>query len=182
MIRPSACLAAELARAAGIRLLAFFRPSRQALALLKQGLVHVAGSHLSHAGDEGNAAAVEAELGSGYRLVRVAEWEEGVATASGDRSSLRALVKSKPRWVGREPGSGARQCLDELLGSRPRRAAPPATTAASPKPSAAAGPTPASACALAAEEANLKFLSVRKEAYDLCFADAMDDDPRIRAC
>ena len=55
-------LAGELARTAGIRLLAFFRPSRQALALLKQGLVHVAGSHLSHAATTATPPSCSANL------------------------------------------------------------------------------------------------------------------------
>ena len=114
-------------------------------------------------------------------MLRVAEWEEGVATAGSDRSSLTALVKSKPRWVGREPGSGARQCLDELLGSRPapRRIARDHRGVAE---AIRSGWADAGVCLrIAAEEANLNFRSVRKEAYDLCFADTMQDDPRIRA-
>ncbi len=174
-------LAGELARTSGIRLLAFFRPSRQALALLKNGLVHVAGSHLGHAREAGNATAVERELGTGYRLVRVAEWEEGVATAASDRTSLRALMKSKQRWVARELGSGARQCLDELLGSRPapRRLARDHRGVAD---AIRSGWADAGVCLrIAAEEASLNFLSVRNEAYDLCFAEAIANDPRIRA-
>ena len=41
-------LAAELARAAGVRLLILPRSSRKALELLGQGLVHAAGVHLAH--------------------------------------------------------------------------------------------------------------------------------------
>lgn len=174
-------LARELARSSGVRLLALFRSSRQALALLKQGLVHVAGCHLGHAKDDGNVAAVAAELGPGYTLVRVAEWEEGVATASDDRSSLRSLVRSKPRWIGREVGSGARQCLDELLGSRPA----PRRTARDHRGVTEAirsGWADAGVCLrIAAAEANLNFLTVRQEAYDICFATDAATDPRIRA-
>lgn len=174
-------LARELARSSGIRLLALFRSSRQALALLKQGLVHVAGCHLSHADDDGNMAAVAAELGPGYTLVRVAQWDEGVATSNPERSSLRTLVRSKTRWVGRELGSGARQCLDELLGSRPA----PRRTARDHRGVAEAirsGWADAGVCLrITAEEANLNFLSVRQEAYDLCFDTRQASEPRIQA-
>jgi molybdate-binding protein len=176
-----ALLSAELAREAGIRLIAFSRSSRQALALLRQGLVHIAGLHLSPADKDGNAAAVKAELGMGYRLVRVAQWEEGVATTSDRSLSIRSLVKSRLRWVGREPGSGARECLDELIGQR----AAPRRTARNHRgvvEAVRSGWADAGVCLrLTAEEANLKFLPVREEAYDLCFAEALAADPRIQA-
>lgn len=173
-------LARELARAADIRLLAFFRSSRQALALLKQGLIHVAGLHLSSAGEDGNIAAIQAELQGAYQLVRVVRWEEGVATSGDRNSSISSLVKSRTRWVGREPGSGARQCLDELLGSRPapRRIARDHRGVAE---AVRSGWADAGVCLrLTAEEAGLRFLNVREEAYDLCFADENASDPRIR--
>src|SRR5262249_62146803 len=101
--------------------------SRSALALLGQGLVHVAGLHLGRADGPGeNAAVVKAELGPGYRLLRLARWEEGITFAPGLRlPTVREAVQSSLRWVGREAGSGARQCLDELLSGRrpPRRLA-----------------------------------------------------------
>src|SRR5262249_48653154 len=71
-------LAAELARTAGVRLIALPRPSRTALTLLGQDLLHVAGVHLTRADDPGgNAAIVKKELGAGYNLLRIARWEEG---------------------------------------------------------------------------------------------------------
>jgi putative molybdopterin biosynthesis protein len=106
---------------------------------------------------------------------------EGVATASADRSSLRSLVRSKPRWIGREVGSGARQCLDEILGGR----AAPRRTARDHRGVAEAirnGWADAGVCLrIAAAEAKLNFLTVRQEAYDLCFATDAATDPRIRA-
>ena len=90
-------LATEFSRASGIRLLPLMRSSRAALRLLKQGLVHVAGLHLGPSGTESNAIAVRDELGEGYRLVRVADWEEGVVTPADRKlSSLRAAVAIPP--------------------------------------------------------------------------------------
>src|SRR5262249_37310283 len=116
-----ALLAAEYARATGFRLLPLARSSRQALALLGQGLVHVAGVHFSTREEpDGNLRLVQEILGSGYRLVRVASWQEGLAFGHGSRiSSVGGAMRAKLRWVGREPGSAARECLDALLPNHP---------------------------------------------------------------
>jgi molybdate-binding protein len=90
-------------------------------------------------------------------------------------------VSAGLRWVGRETGSGARQCLDELLGDRP----PPRRLARDHRGVAEAvraGWADAGICLrLAGEEAGLGFLPVREEAYDLCFPATLRDDPRLRA-
>jgi molybdate-binding protein len=94
------------------------------------------------------------------------------------RSVGRAL-RSKLVWVGREPGSGARQCLDELAGNRLR----PRRTARDHRGVAEAvrcGWAEAGICLqLVSEEAGLDFLPVRQEAYDLCFPAAWEADPRM---
>ena len=174
-------LADALARAAGVRLIALTRPSRAALDLLGRGLVHAAGVHLARAGD-GNDAAVREAVGPGYVLLRVARWEEGVAFGPARRlRTVGEAVRSGLRWVGREVGSGARQCLDELLGDRtpPRRQAHDHRGVAE---AVRAGWADAGVCLrLAGEEAGLGFLPVREEAYDLCFPESLADDPRLRA-
>jgi molybdate-binding protein len=108
-----------------VQLIALERTSRTSLTLLGQGLVHVAGVHMASADQPaGNAGVVRSELGLGYCLLRAALWEEGIAVTPSRRlSSVRATLWSGVAWIGRERGSGARQCLDELLG--PGRAAPP---------------------------------------------------------
>jgi molybdate-binding protein/transcriptional regulator with XRE-family HTH domain len=176
-------LVAELARSRGIRLLVLMRSSQQALALLGQDLVHAAGVHLARADSSGgNAAVVRSKLGTGFSCLRIAHWQEGIAVAraSGIRS-IRAARRGKLRWVGREPGSGARQCLDELLESRP----PPRRLARDHRGVAEAvrcGWADAGVCVrLASAEADLEFLQVREEAYDLCFPSSNEMAPRIRA-
>jgi molybdate-binding protein/transcriptional regulator with XRE-family HTH domain len=176
-------LAAELARVGDVRLIAFPRSSRTALSLVGRGLVHVAGIHLSraeHAG--GNAAVVRRELGGGYNLLRVTRWEEGIAFAPGLRlASVRQAVDSNLRWIGREDGSGARQCLDELFGNRrpPRRLASDNRGVAE---AVRSGWADAGVCLrLVSEEAGLDFLPVREEFYDLCFPDRWEGDYRIQA-
>ena len=180
-------LAEALARDAGVRLIALSRSSRSALELLGKGLVHVAGVHLAHVGaDDGNVQAVRGGLGPGYVLFRAARWVEGVAMGSGRAiGTVGEAVRAGLRWVGREPGSGARQCLDELLGDDPR-ARPRRLRLANDHRGVAeairAGWADAGVCLrLAGEDAGLDFLSVREEAYDLCLPDAARDDPRIEA-
>jgi molybdate-binding protein len=176
-------LAEALARTAGVRLVPLLRSSRTALELLRQGLVHVAGIHLTRVGHpSGNIGIVSRELGAGYILLRAARWDEGVAFAAGlGLTSLRAVSRSHLRWIGREPGSAARECLDELLGNR----RPPRRIASDHRAVAEAvrhGWADAGVCLrLVSEEAGLEFLRVRQEVYDLCFAQRSAADPRIRA-
>ncbi len=182
-------LAAALAGASGVRLVALTRSSRAALELLRRGVVHVAGVHLAAAGGgdgggdgEGNAAAVRGALGAGHVLLRAARWEEGVAFGPARRfGSVGEAVRADLRWVGREVGSGARQCLDELFEGRrpPRRLALDHRGVAE---AVRSGWADAGVCLrLAGEEAGLSVLGVRREAYDLCFPDPARDDPRVEA-
>jgi molybdate-binding protein/DNA-binding XRE family transcriptional regulator len=179
----AALLAGEVARAHGFRLLLLSRSSQQAFALLGQGLVHLAGVHLAAAGEsDGNARAVRAALGGGYRLLRTARWEEGLAVGPGvGVRSVKEAVRAKLRWVGRELGSAARQCLDELRADRQ----PPRLLARDHRGVAEAvrcGWAEVGVClSLVSQEAGLEFLSVRLEDYDLCYPAAGEDDPRIRA-
>jgi molybdate-binding protein len=176
-------LAGEYARASGFRLLALSRPSRQALELLRRGLVHAAGVHFA-TGDApgGNERAVRDTLGGGARLLRVARWEEGLAVAAGSAvTSVRGALRARLRWVGREPGSAARQCLDEL-----RRHTPPPRRLASDHRGVAeavrCGWADAGVChRLAGEEAGLRVFTVRREQYDLCYPADAEGDPRIAA-
>ena len=110
-------LAAEYARASGFRLLVIERGGGAALELLKRGLVHLAGVHRSTSDHPSrNAETARAQLGEGYRLIRIARWQEGLALPAGNRPhALSDIVRQCRRWALREPGSAARECLDELL-------------------------------------------------------------------
>jgi molybdate-binding protein len=175
-------LSGELSRASGLRLLPLVRSSRAALRLLQEQKVHVAGLHLGPEGSDENATVVREMLGPGYRLVRVASWEEGIVTA-GDRklSSAQAARSARFKWVGREPGSGARQCFEEVLGASvsPRRIALDHRGVAE---AVRAGWADAGICLrLVGDEASLEFLHVRSEAYDLCYPETLETDARLRA-
>ena len=180
-------LATVIQKTTGLRLIVIPRSSRAALTLLGQGLVHAAGVHLGSAeANRGNASSVRKLLGAGYRLLRVARWDEGLAVSpSLGLSTLRSALKADLRWVGREEGSGARQCLDELLDERGIHAKPPRRLAFDHRGVAEAvrcGWAEVGVCLrLPVEEAGLDFLEVRQESYDLCYPEALELDPRLRA-
>jgi molybdate-binding protein/transcriptional regulator with XRE-family HTH domain len=181
---PSAGLLATLyARATGFRLIVIPRSSQQSLDLLAQGLVHVAGLHFSSQRDEDrNEQAVAAKVGEGFKLLRVSTWQEGLAVAKTQRArSVRSVVRSHLRWIGREPGSGARQCMEELLpGGLPvRRIARDHRGVAD---AIRSGWADVGVCLrLTCEEAGLQFLALRNEFFDLCFPAQAENDPRIQA-
>jgi len=176
-------LADELSRRRSFRLLAFPRSSQQALALLAQGAVHVAGIHLAAVGRrEQNTAAAKEKLHGSFHLLRGARWQEGLAIAPGlQLQSVREAVQSRARWVGREAGSAARELLDELLPDR----RPPRHIAYGHRGVAEAvrcGWADVGVCLrLVSDEAGLRFLGVREEDYDFCYPAEFEGDPRIQA-
>jgi molybdate-binding protein/DNA-binding XRE family transcriptional regulator len=183
-------LASELARQEEIRLLVLPRSSSAALELLGRGLVHAAGVHLARADHpEGNAPAIRRHLARdrAWSLVHVAGWDEGIVTDPGlGLSTIREIVDARLRWVLREPGSGAQQCLDEVLGPlgsrRPARGWPRAYDHRGVAGAIRGRGADAGICLrLAGDEAGLRFLSVRREAYDLCLPEEFLTDARVRA-
>jgi len=179
----AALLATEIQRRTGTRVIILSRSSQQALALLAQGVVHAAGVHLAtRQAPEANDRAVRNHLGSGFQLLRVARWQEGltVSAAAGIRS-VRSALRAPLRWVGRQEGSAARECQDELL---PRRS-PPRRLAHDHRSVAEAirnGWADAGICLrLVSEEAGLRFFAVREETYEWCLPGAGAPDPLLHA-
>ena len=174
-------LAGEYMRRSRFRMIVLPRSSSKSLSLLGKGLIHVAGLHLASADRPNeNAEVVEDRLGKGYRLVHVANWQEGLAIApSANIRSVRSAMRSPISWIGREVGSGARQCLDELFEGRrpPRRSARDHRGVAD---AIRCGWADAGVCLrLVSEEAQLQFLPIRWDCYDLCFPESLQSDPRI---
>jgi putative molybdopterin biosynthesis protein len=117
-------------------------------------------------------------------LLHLVRWEEGVALARGQARSVTALLRGRTRWVNREEGSGARRCLDLLLGSRRH----PAGYERVVRDHRALAATISSGWAEAgicvrpvAVESRLDFFPIQRETYDLCFSDAFLEDPRADA-
>lgn len=177
-------LAAAYRKSGGFRMLVFSRSSGEALSLVEKGLAHVAGVHLAAAADSsGNAKAVAGrELQHPMTLLRVAQWEEGLACQPAAQiRSASAAARGKLRWVGRSAGAGARRCQDELLGARrsPKHVAHDHRGVVE---AIRSGWADVGVCVrLASEEGQLAFLPVGEENYDLCFRRDQSADPRIVA-
>ena len=176
-------LASQFAAMTGMRLLVLSRSSRQAVEMLKNRLIHLAGLHLSTDDQpDMNSRVIRESLGEGYEMISVAKWQEGIAVSPSEKlRSVRAAKKAKLTWIGREPGSGARQCLDRLLEGRcvTRRIARHHRGVAEAIQS---GWADAGVCVqLMSAEAGLDFLPVQEEAYDVCYSSSLADDRRIKA-
>lgn len=173
----------RLARDSGVRAIALMRSSGDALELLRQGLIHVAGIHFAEADRRGgHERLVRERLGSDRLLLNAAVWEVGIASAATAKVRRTAdAVNSRLRWVGREPGSAAAERIQEIFEGRPL----PRRFVRSHRGVADAirdgfadvGVT----LRLAGEERNLDFLRLRRERYDLCFPADQQDDPRLAA-
>ena len=176
-------LASQFQRTTGMRLIVLHRSSRQALELLRAGVVHLAGLHLStdETPDQNTLTAKEA-LGMGFRMLRMANWQEGVVVAPTTRlRSIRSALQGKLTWVGREAGSGARQCLDRLFNDNPR-VRHTARDHHGVAEAVRSGWVDAGVCVeLVGKEAGLHFLPVQKEAYDVCFPKQLADDRRLKS-
>jgi len=104
----------------GLRVHWSFANSTEALRSLARGEVHGAGVHLFDPGSgQFNAPFVRRELAAhDVTLVNVGTWEEGFIVAAGNPLGIREasdLARPEVRIVNREPGSGSRQLLEQLL-------------------------------------------------------------------
>jgi molybdate-binding protein/transcriptional regulator with XRE-family HTH domain len=176
----------EMGARHGIRVVPLLRSSAEALDLLRRGLVHVAGLHFTDAGGRStNHLRVKSILGSGYRLLHQVQWESGIAVvATRKERTADALLRANVRWVNREEGSAARQAFDLLLASR-RKPSGYSHVVRDHRAVAAtisSGWADAGICVKpAAADAQLRFIPLLQEAYELCVSDALLDDPRVSA-
>jgi len=105
---------------AGVELVLAHRNSSRALALLKQGIVHVAGTHLrDQASGESNLPAIHRLFArNSVAVVSLAVWEEGIVLPAGNPKSVRSVADFARRdiaIVNRETGAGSRALLDAHL-------------------------------------------------------------------
>jgi molybdate-binding protein len=113
-------LAGMVTRITGIEVVTAAASSKLALRWLKEGKVHIAGSHLEdRETGEYNLPFLKHEFpGEDFRVVTFAQWEEGLVVAPGNPKKIHKiehLAKKAVRFANREPGSGSRALLDELL-------------------------------------------------------------------
>ena len=113
-------LAQHLTRFDDVDLVVAPSSSQQALEWLKEGKVHVAGSHLRDVSSgEYNLPAIKRLFPKGaVKVVTFAIWEQGLVFQSGNPKSIRGvedLTKRNVRIVNREKGAGSRELLDQNL-------------------------------------------------------------------
>lgn len=176
-------LASEYTRQTSYRMIVFTRPGLEALDLLSKGLIHAAGLHFSDShGADKNKTAAAGILSQKFKLLKIADWDEGLALAPGlSTQKIEILLKSKLRWIGREKGSGAYQMLQDLSGglicpehiARDHRGVAQAIRNGFVQ----AGISLRLPC----EEEGVEFLSLKSKAYELCTLESTGEDPRILA-
>jgi molybdate-binding protein/DNA-binding XRE family transcriptional regulator len=186
-------LAHMVERLTGFEVLLAHASSRTAIDWLKQGLVHIAGSHLQDARTGAfNLPYVEKTLGKGRaRLVTFAHWHEGFVVPRGNPRGIataESLAQKRLRIVNRESGSGARQLLDQLLSrisQDPAQLAGYAEEASSHLAAAYRVSTGQADCCIATPSAArayaLDFVPLREERFDLVFTPDTADLPSTRA-
>ncbi len=105
---------------AGIELVLAQRNSSQALSLLAEGSIHVAGTHLrDEQTGEWNIAQVRKQFSThSVAVISFATWQMGLVVANRSEkkiASIADLAKPGVTIVNREPGAGSRQLLDMQL-------------------------------------------------------------------
>ncbi|HEY2384496.1 MAG TPA: substrate-binding domain-containing protein [Terriglobia bacterium] len=120
---PAANLLAQMVeKISGIEIVPAAASSKLALSWLKEGRVHVAGSHLEDPKTgEFNLPFLRKEFpDKDFSVITFAHWEEGLVVAPGNPKHIRKiddLARKTVRFVNREPGSGSRALLDRLTGA-----------------------------------------------------------------
>jgi molybdate-binding protein/DNA-binding XRE family transcriptional regulator len=109
-------------RASGVEIVSAAASSKLALTWLKEGKVHIAGSHLEdpRTGEFNRPFVREEFPDEEMIIVTFARWEEGLVVSPGNPKGVRKpedLARRGVRFVNRETGSGSRALLDKLLGN-----------------------------------------------------------------
>lgn len=113
-------LATMVEKATGIEMVPASASSKLALSWLKEGVTHIAGSHLEDPGTgEFNLPYLRRQFPhEDLAVITFAHWEEGLVVASGNPkriSKIEHLANRSVRFVNREAGSGARALAERLL-------------------------------------------------------------------
>jgi putative molybdopterin biosynthesis protein len=117
---PAMSVLARHLQSAGIEPVLAHRNSSEALALLKEGCVHVAGTHLRDvvSGESNTAQVGRLFRGNSVAVISFAVWEQGIVIARGNPKSLRGiedLARPNVILINREKGAGSRALLDSSL-------------------------------------------------------------------
>lgn len=117
---PGISVLARHVQPGGVELVLAHRNSSQSLELLRQGSIHIAGTHLR---DEPSGESNLPEIGRLFpkntvAVICFAVWEEGLVTAPGNPKEIRGvedLARQDVAIVNREEGAGSRNLLDTRL-------------------------------------------------------------------
>jgi molybdate-binding protein/DNA-binding XRE family transcriptional regulator len=117
---PGAAVLAQHLQPRGVELVITYQNSSRALELLKNGAIHIAGTHLlDEKTGEFNLPRISRMFSKdSVAVVAFALWEEGIVVASGNPKNVRSaadFVRPGLKIVNREPGAGCRLLLDSLL-------------------------------------------------------------------
>lgn len=172
-------LARMVEKLSGVEIVPAAASSRLSLTWLKEGKVHIAGSHLEdpETGDF-NLPFIRRELpDEDFTVITFAHWEEGFVTATGNPKDIQKpehLTRKNVRFINREPGSGSRSLLDKLIaeaGISAKKIAGYDRIAYGHLAAAYAVLTEDADCCLATRSAaqtfGLGFVPLRSERYDL---------------
>jgi len=120
---PATSLLSTMAeRTGGVEVVTAAASSKLALSWLKDGKVHIAGSHLQdpNSGEFNLPYIREKFAGEDILAFTFARWQEGFVVAKGNPKGIRKaedLSRRGVRFVNRETGSGSRALLDSMLES-----------------------------------------------------------------
>ena len=190
---PGISVLARHTQAAGVELVLAHRNSSQALALLKDNCVHVAGAHLRDepSGESNVPAIAKLFAANTVAVVSFALWEEGIVTAAGNPKSIHRvedLARRDVTMINREKGAGSRMLLDTRLARLqidPKRVRGYAHTAPGHLAAAWQVRTGAADCCIATGVAariyGLGFVPLVSERYDLAIRRANLDLPAVQA-
>jgi molybdopterin molybdotransferase/putative molybdopterin biosynthesis protein len=117
---PGANIVARELQRKGMELIIVYQNSSRALELLKQGVVHVAGTHLlDEKTGESNLPKIEKKFPRGsVAVIAFALWEEGIVVAPGNPKDIQGVAdfaRADVQIVNREIGAGCRVLLDSRL-------------------------------------------------------------------
>jgi putative molybdopterin biosynthesis protein len=186
-------LAQFLLRSEGVELIAAPCSSRTALEWLKEGKVHVAGSHLrdDRTGEYNLPVIKRLFPQGGVRVVTFAIWDQGLVIMRGNPKGIRAaadLGRKGVTIVNREQGAGSRQLLDKELaasGISNRQISGYHTIANGHLPAAFRVSCGDADCCIATRSAaqafGLDFIPLATERYDLVFPRRYEDFPAIQS-
>jgi len=117
---PAISVLARHVQTTGSELVVAHRNSSQALELLRQRYIHVAGTHLrDDASGESNLPDIARRFSrNSVAVISFAIWEEGIVTARGNPKTIRSVDdfgRPDVTIVNREAGAGSRKLLDDHL-------------------------------------------------------------------